>query len=166
MTHRVGWLDPVFVFLSFVGTYGLVWIAIAALVAVVWRRPGVLMLVLASALVSEAVSSGLRAAVGRPRPPLRAPEPEPLVAVPHSGSFPSGHATTSFACATALVFAAPRRSLPFFVLAAAIAFSRIYVGVHYPLDVLGGAALGIGIAIALRTLPATLRRSLSTLRSS
>ncbi len=95
---------------------------------------------------------GLKALVDRDRPPLRYPEPKPLVHVPHDASFPSGHAATSFAAATILTFAFPRLGAPLFVLAAAVAFSRVYDGVHYPLDVIGGAALGILVALALRFL--------------
>jgi len=81
------------------------------------------------------------------------------VDTPATYSFPSGHATVSFACATVLALAVPRLSLPLFTLAVLISFSRVYVGVHYPFDVLAGAVLGIAIAIALRTLGAVLRRS-------
>jgi undecaprenyl-diphosphatase len=95
---------------------------------------------------------GLKALVDRERPPSRYAMPEPLVRVPHDASFPSGHAATSFAAATILSFAWPRLA-PFLVLlAAAVAFSRVYVGVHYPLDVLWGAALVVLIAFALRWL--------------
>jgi membrane-associated phospholipid phosphatase len=88
------------------------------------------------------LSYGLRQWIGRERPPLVYPQPKPLVHLPHTGAFPSGHSATAFACATVIASAAPRLRIPAFVLAAAIAWSRVYVGVHWPLDVLGGAALG------------------------
>ena len=124
-----------------------------------WRRPWLFAAVLAADVLANAISFGLRDWIGRRRPPLVYPEPKPLVGVPHSGSFPSGHAATSFACATVLAFAFPRLAAPLYLLAAASAFSRVYVGVHYPLDVLGGAVLGIAVAIALLRLARALRRS-------
>jgi undecaprenyl-diphosphatase len=66
-----------------------------------------------------------------------------------SSSFPSGHATTAFACATMLAAFAPRLRVPLFALAALIALSRLYNGDHYPLDVLAGAALGTATAAIL-----------------
>ena len=150
--HRAGWLDPVFVFLSWIGSDGLVWIVIATVLALLWRRPMVFVQVVATAAVAEFVSALLRRAIDRDRPPFVYRRPEPLVHVPHSGSIPSGHTTTAFACATMLGFIIPRWRWPLFLLAAAIGFSRVYVGVHYPLDVLAGAALGVLIAIALRWL--------------
>ena len=131
----------------------------AAVVALLWRRPWLLVLVLASDLVAELLSYGMRDWIGRRRPPLVYQQPKPLVHVPHSGSFPSGHATAAFACATVIAWRAPRLAFPAFVLAGAIAWSRVYVGVHWPLDVLGGAALGLLIATALLMLSAAPRRS-------
>jgi undecaprenyl-diphosphatase len=81
----------------------------------------------------------------------------PLVAVPHSASFPSGHTATAFAAATVLTALVPRAAAVWFVLAAAIAYSRLYVGVHFPLDVAGGVA--VGVATALLLLAAVRRRS-------
>ena len=110
-------------------------------------------------LVAESVSGALKQWFDRDRPPLSNPDPEPLVDLPATYSFPSGHATVSFACATVLALAVPRLRVPLYALATLISFSRVYVGVHYPLDVLAGAALGVAIAIALRKLAAVLRRS-------
>lgn len=138
---------------------------LALVLAILWRRPGLFAQVLIADVVADLLAYALRHAIGRPRPPSVYAEPKPLVGVPHGGSFPSGHAATSFACATVLAFAAPRLAPAFFALAAAIAWSRVYVGVHYPLDVLGGAALGVLVAIALRWLVASRRRSLPATRA-
>ena len=100
--------------------------------------------------VSDWLAMGLKALVDRPRPPLRYAEPKVLVPLPHDASFPSGHAATSFAAATMLSFASPRLAPIFYLLATAVAFSRVYVGVHYPLDVIGGAALGTLVALGVR----------------
>jgi len=75
---------------------------------------------------------GLKAIVDRPRPFVRYPDTNVLVSRPHDASFPSGHAATSFAAATILSFAFPKAAPAFLVVAAAVAFSRVYVGVHTP----------------------------------
>jgi undecaprenyl-diphosphatase len=157
--HRTGWLNPVFEGLSWIGGQGLVWLVIAAALAIWWRRPWLFFQVVVADFAAQLISYGLKEGIGRERPPEVYAAPKPLVHVPHDGSFPSGHASTSFACATMLAFSAPRAAPAFFVLAAAIAWSRVYVGVHYPLDVLGGAVLGVLISIALRWLLGALRRS-------
>jgi undecaprenyl-diphosphatase len=155
--HRVGWLNWLFVDLSRIGTYGLVFLVVGVVLAVLWRRPWFLVVLLAADLAAVWLSLALRQLIGRDRPPLVYPEPEPLVSVPHSGAFPSGHASSALACATVIAWASPRLAAPAFVLAAAIAWSRVYVGVHWPLDVLGGAALGVLIATALLRLAADRR---------
>ena len=122
------------------------------MLSAVYRRWGVFVLTLIAIALADWSSMGLKSLTDRPRPPLRYPEPKTLVPLPHDASFPSGHASTSFAAATMLSLSFPRFAPLLYVLAAAIAFSRVYVGVHYPFDVLGGALLGALVAIALRLL--------------
>jgi undecaprenyl-diphosphatase len=148
-------LNWLFVDLSRIGTNGLVFVLVAAVLALLWRRPWLLLLVVVADLAADGLSLALRQWIGRDRPPLVYPEPKPLVGVPHTGSFPSGHSTVAFACATVIAWTSPRLAFPAFLLAAAIAWSRVYVGVHWPLDVLGGAALGVLVATALLKLVAT-----------
>jgi undecaprenyl-diphosphatase len=162
--HRVSWLNDAFIGLSHVGGQGLIWLIIAALAALIWKRPAIFLYVVLADLVTDMIAYGLREAIGRDRPPLRFPEPHPLVAVPHSESFPSGHSATSFACAATLAWLTPLPKTALYLLAALIAFSRVYNGVHYPLDVIGGALLGLGVATALRLLVEARRRSSPELR--
>jgi len=152
-------LDDAFVALTRIGSEGAIWILIALIAALYWRRPAILLYVVVADVAADISSALLRWAIGRERPPERFPDPRPLVHVPGSDSFPSGHAATSFACAATLAWLTPLSPVALYLLAALIAFSRVYVGVHYPLDVIGGAALGYGVATALRLLVEARRRS-------
>ena len=147
--------------LSRIGTWGIVWIVIAAFAVWWWRKPVVLPLVFLADLVAQTLATLGKLITDRPRPGVRYPDPATLVYLPHTSSFPSGHAAVSFACAATLARFAPRRRIAvvLYVVAALIAYSRVYVGVHYPLDVLAGAVLGLVVATALRPLPGVLQRS-------
>lgn len=149
--HRVGWLDPIFVALSVIGYFGLVWIALAVFLAYVGPRSLRFSVALTAACVwsADLVSLGLKALVQRPRPFETIPRADPLLGGATIGqSMPSGHAATSFAGAVVLTYLFPRSAPYVFLLAVAIAFSRVYVGVHYPSDVLAGAALGACVGLA------------------
>ena len=164
VTHRYGWLDPIFEGLTYIGSFGILWLILAAAISILSRsRPWLWLHVGVTILAAEAASGGLKLLLRRDRP--AGADPLPLVDLPATYSLPSGHATVSFACATMLALAVPKLLAPLYALAALVAFSRVYVGVHYPSDIVAGAVLGIVLAIALRTLAAVLRRSGRALRA-
>jgi undecaprenyl-diphosphatase len=122
-----------------------VWLALGLVLSLLWRRWHPFVLVLLADAAADGLAGLLKVAVGVRRPH----EAHDLLALPHSKSFPSGHSATSFACATVLAFLVPRAAPLVYVLAAAIAYSRLYVGVHWPTDVIVGAVLGVVTALLL-----------------
>jgi undecaprenyl-diphosphatase len=82
----------------------------------------------------------VKVAIGRERPLIE--DHPPLARAPSKLSFPSAHATSSFAAATAFSRVEPRTRLPLYLLAGGICVSRPYLGMHYPSDVLAGMVLG------------------------
>jgi len=109
-------------------------------------------------LISAALSSGivyvLNLLIGfvamRHRPFVDHEVNKLVEKVATSKSFPSDHAGLAFAIASLLSFFYPRWSRAFYVWAFLIALSRIFVGVHYPLDVAAGIIIGIAVALAVR----------------
>jgi undecaprenyl-diphosphatase len=164
--HRVGWLDPFFLALTAVGYAGLLWVGLAVVLALLRRRsPLPVVLAVGATVWSVDVLVGiLKEAIERPRPFRSIPDADPLTTFTVGYAFPSGHAATSFAGAVMLsVFF--RRALPWLVvLAAGVAYSRVYVGVHYPGDVLAGAALGTVWALGWLAVFRTLRPQLAAAR--
>ena len=127
--------------------------------ALALRRPTLLPLTAATVWLADLLALAIKLVTARPRPFTVISDPDPLLLGVLGNSFPSGHAATAFAGAGLLSRFLPGRWPVLFLLAAAIAFSRVYVGVHYHADVLGGAILGLLTAIALPPLVAALRRS-------
>jgi undecaprenyl-diphosphatase len=102
--------------------------------------------------LAAGVSTVLKQTFDRARPPDAGIGVEGLVATPLDPSFPSGHTLTAFAAAAAVSYFHPRLRVPLFALAALVGLSRIYLGVHFSLDVLAGAALGTVIGLATAAL--------------
>lgn len=158
VAHRIGVLDGPMWFLSAVGRGGIVWAAIAAVVAVARRRRRDFVLVPLSLLLASGVADYvIKPAVDRQRPFVDTPSIHVIGGRPDDASFPSGHAANAFASALVLSAIVPAGRIAWWALAIAIGYSRIYLGVHYPLDVLGGAA--VGLACAAIVLEITKRRA-------
>jgi undecaprenyl-diphosphatase len=100
----------------------------------------------AAALAGLAVA-GLKELTDRARPPIADPTLQTVGTLPDSSSFPSGHSATAFAAAVAVALLFPRLRVPLLTLAALVALSRVYLGVHYWTDVLVGSALGATIGL-------------------
>lgn len=100
-------------------------------------------------LVAALLSHGAKGFVDRVRPTLTDPALSALVAVPGDASFPSGHATSAFAVAGVVALLHPSLRALVLSLASMIAVSRVYLGVHYPSDVVAGAGLGLAIGVAV-----------------
>jgi undecaprenyl-diphosphatase len=111
-------------------------------------------------LCASLAANGLKQLFDRARPPEAHPDLGSLVALPGNPSFPSGHSATAFAAATAIAVICPRMRFWALGLAAAVALSRVYLRVHYPLDVIAGGLLGAGLGavaalVAMRFLAPT-----------
>jgi membrane-associated phospholipid phosphatase len=138
-------LDRGLVALSRAADHSKLWLGSAAVLAVAGGAPGRRAAARglgAIAVASGAVNLGVKV-LARRRRPNRADVPdERQVPMPRSSSFPSGHAASAFAFATAAGHGAVAVDLPLRILATAVAYSRIHTGVHYPSDVLVGALIG------------------------
>ncbi len=134
--------------LSRTADHGLLWFGAAGALALLGGGPG--RRAARRGVASLALSSALANLVGKPlsrraRPVLEHPRPR-HVAMPATSSFPSGHAASAFGFAVGAARELPALGPPLLTLAALVAYSRVHTGVHYPADVVAGAALGTGAA--------------------
>jgi membrane-associated phospholipid phosphatase len=127
------------------GNNGAIWVAIGVALAIVdgsHREAWVICALLGP--IAIGLNYVVKLIVKRPRPVLEGLPP--LGGAPSSLSFPSAHATSSFAVATAMTRVEPWGALAF-LLALALSLGRPYLGMHYPSDVLVGAVLGIALGL-------------------
>ncbi len=140
-------LDKIMPLISALADSGFIWIVLTLVLLFTkrWRRAGqasaialIFMLLLGNLI--------LKPLIGRVRPFDVNTAIRLLIQAPTDFSFPSGHTFASFACAVTLFLEDRRLGIPALILAVLIAFSRLYLYVHYPTDVLAGLLLGIAAA--------------------
>ena len=141
-------LDKVMVFVSALGNAGIFWIAVGLLLLITkrYRRGGAQMLV-AMAVTFIIGNLILKNLVARERPCWIDREVLLLMASPSDYSFPSGHSMNGFAGSVSLLCIDKRIGIPAVILAAVIAFSRLYLFMHFPTDVFAGIVIGLVIAL-------------------
>jgi undecaprenyl-diphosphatase len=154
---RTPWLDSILPPLSRSADHGLLWAGAAAALALTrgQRRRAAVRGLLSIAIASPLANIPAKLSVRRSRPPIEGVAlARRLHRQPSTLSFPSGHSTSAAAFAVGVALETPRVGAAVGVLAGAVAYSRVYTGVHYPGDVAAGILLGTGCALlTTRTWP-------------
>lgn len=143
-THlQCQFLDVVMPFITFLGDVGLVWILISV-VLLFFKKTRILGIQLLISIVFAFIvyQCILKPLIARPRPFVQNPEFNLLIKAPKDFSFPSGHTACGFSFVVILFLAKNKWWIPSLVLACLIGFSRLYLYVHFPTDVLCGAICG------------------------
>jgi undecaprenyl-diphosphatase len=143
-------LDRVMVFFSSLGNAGFLWIVIAFILILIkrYQKCG-LSLLCAISLATFLGENLLKPLFGRVRPCNKYPEIALLIERLSSPSFPSGHTMVAFASSTLLFVYNPVFGIIAYMIATLIAFSRMYLFVHYPTDILGGIFFGVLTSLML-----------------
>lgn len=142
-----GFLDGFFILLTRLGDMGMIWIVISLYLIFDGKHRRTGYLTLAALLLATIIGEGfLKNVFMRTRPFDLKESVELLVNAPVTFSFPSGHTTSSFAAAGVLAYGIKEGGKYFYILAFLVAFSRIYLYLHFPSDVLAGMALGSLVA--------------------
>ncbi len=156
-------LDELMLFITTLGDVGLLWIVTGILLAVVpgigkeskehlkTRRIMGICILLSIALNFLLSNLVVKNIIQRPRPYSVDLSLIPKI-IPSEYSYPSGHTSSSFAAATSIYMVNKRAGGVAFAVAAIIAFTRMYFGVHYPTDIIGGIVMGISCAIAVKAM--------------
>lgn len=144
-----GILDHTMPFITRLGSGGLIWIvvALAFLASKKYRKYGFVLI--SSLLLCGLIGNiTLKPLIARIRPFDVNTAIQLLIAAPTDFSFPSGHTMSSFAAATVIFYANRRMGIAALILAALIAFSRLYLYVHYPSDIIAGILIGVLISVS------------------
>ncbi|MDO4325270.1 MAG: phosphatase PAP2 family protein [bacterium] len=138
------WMDVLMKTATFLGEVGWIWILLGVLCLCFKKTRRMGAGILLSLLLGLILGNGiLKNLIARQRPCWLQPEVPMLIAVPSDYSFPSGHTLAGVEASLSIFFFHKRWGIASFVLAALIAFSRMYLFVHFPTDILGGILLGM-----------------------
>ena len=153
---RSDFLTPIMKVITHLGDKGILWIAVTLLLLYLRKTRKVGVRCLVSMVIGLVITNLIiKNWVARVRPYEVIQGLECIIEKAHDWSFPSGHTTNSLACAWVIFRRMDRKyGVPALIMAILISLSRLYVGIHYPTDVLGGAVIGIGSAcLALWMVP-------------
>ena len=143
-------LDRIMIFITELGNAGIIWIAIAIILLFIkkTRKCGILMLIslILGLILGNIILKNL---IQRARPCWIDTNVTLLIPIPKDYSFPSGHTLASFEAATIIFLHNKKWGIISTMLAIFIAFSRMYLFVHFPTDILAGAILGIIISLCV-----------------
>lgn len=142
--HR--FLSATMKFIASIGDFGMIWLVLVLLLSLNDKTQLLSQKMLAALLLATIVGQvTIKSIVRRKRPCHTFNDVEMLIPVPSDYSFPSGHTTSSFACATTVCFFFPRVGVICILFAFLMAFSRLYLFVHYLSDVTFAIILGISV---------------------
>lgn len=140
---RTDWLDSVMIFFSTIGNGGIFWIVLSVVLVVIPRTRKCGLAIMLSMALTHLLGNGiLKNLIARPRPCAVDKSVLLLIPCPTSYSFPSGHTANGFAAAVSVFCCYRKPGAAALLVAGIIAFSRMYLFVHYPTDILGGLILG------------------------
>ena len=135
-------------FIAGIGDFGMIWLLLILLLSLSSKTQLLSQKMLAALLLATVIGQvTIKSIIKRKRPCHTYSDVEMLVAIPSDYSFPSGHTTSSFACATTVCFFFPKTGTVLILFALLMAFSRLYLFVHYLSDVNFGIILGISVGI-------------------
>lgn len=146
---RFGFITLVLKFFTLLGDYGMLWIGVALLLILIKRTRSVGVVAGASLAINALLVNVLiKNIVARTRPYEVIESLTRLVGEQSDYSFPSGHTSSAFSVAVVIFLLMPKKyGIPALIVATIISYSRLYVGVHYPTDVLGGFVIGTLVAV-------------------